>query len=127
MKSHDPLSVARDYHDAWTSDDYARADSLLAEQLIVEVPINDYPTKQSFAQALAGFGSLVRDVKLLSVMSAGNEAMLLYDLDADGLGPMRVVEHFTIDDGKITRLRQIHDTTAVRAAGLTTPPHTAAP
>jgi hypothetical protein len=31
---------------------------------------------------------------------------------------MRVVEHFTVHDGKITRLRQVHDTAGVRAAGL---------
>jgi ketosteroid isomerase-like protein len=118
MRSDDALAVAREYHDAWTAKDYVRASSLLAEQLAVEVPINDYPTKQSFAQALAGFGSLVRRVELLSAMGANNEAMLLYDLDADGLGTMRVVEHFTVHDGKITRLRQIHDTAGVRAAGL---------
>ncbi len=44
--------------------------------------------------------------------------MLLYDLEAQRLGRLRVAEHFTVDCGKITRIRQIHDTTAVRAAGL---------
>jgi hypothetical protein len=29
-----------------------------------------------------------------------------------------VAEHFTVTAGKIARLRQIHDTAAVRAAGL---------
>ena len=29
-----------------------------------------------------------------------------------------IAEHFTIDRGQITRIRQIHDTAAVRAAGL---------
>lgn len=39
-------------------------------------------------------------------------------LDVRGVGKMRVAEHFTVRAGKITRLRQIHDTAAVRAAGL---------
>jgi uncharacterized protein YndB with AHSA1/START domain len=94
---------------------------LLADQLAVEVPINEYPTKASFAQALAGFGPMVRHVELLSAIGADGEAMLLYDLDAEGLGEMRIAEHFTVQDGKITRLRQIHDTTAVREAELATP------
>jgi hypothetical protein len=47
-------------------------------------------------------------------MAEGDEAMQLYDLDVDGLGTMRVVEHFTVGDGVITRLRQIHDTAALR-------------
>jgi hypothetical protein len=29
-----------------------------------------------------------------------------------------VAEHLTVDDGKITRIRQIHDTAALRAAGF---------
>lgn len=122
MSAHDALSVAREYHDAWTTNDYERASSLLAEQLAVEVPINDYPTKASFAEALAGFGSMVRHVELLSAMGTNGEAMLLYDLDADGLGEMRVAEHFTVQHGRIARLRQIHDTAAVRAAGLASAP-----
>jgi uncharacterized protein YndB with AHSA1/START domain len=44
--------------------------------------------------------------------------MILYDMDVQGLGTMRVVEHFTVSDGKIVRLRQIHDTAALRAAGV---------
>jgi hypothetical protein len=34
------------------------------------------------------------------------------------LGDLRVAEHFTIADGMIVKLRQIHDTAPVRAAGL---------
>ena len=51
-------------------------------------------------------------------MSDGAEAMLLYDLQAGPIGTMRVAEHFTVRDGKISRIRQVHDTAAVRAAGL---------
>ncbi|MGH2869941.1 MAG: hypothetical protein ACRDNK_20530 [Solirubrobacteraceae bacterium] len=47
-----------------------------------------------------------------------HKAMLLYDMQVEQLGQLRVVEHFTIADGKIIRLRQIHDTAPVRAAGL---------
>jgi ketosteroid isomerase-like protein len=118
MRPDDAVTVARRYHDAWTTGDYPRASALLADHLIVEVPINRYPTKDSFADALAGFGSLVRHVELLAATGAGNEAMLLYDIEADRLGAMRVAEHFTVNDAKITRLRQIHDTAVVRAAGL---------
>jgi hypothetical protein len=55
---------------------------------------------------------------LLAAMSEANEAMLLYDLKADPVGTLRVAEHFTVADGKIIRIRQVHDTAAVRAAGL---------
>ncbi|MBA3807430.1 MAG: hypothetical protein H0X28_03405 [Solirubrobacterales bacterium] len=44
--------------------------------------------------------------------------MLLYDMDVDGLGEMRVAEHFTVAGDQITRIRQIHDTALLRAAGF---------
>ena len=104
--------------DAWTTKDFASAAALLADNLVVEVPINSYPTSESFAAALTGFGSTVSKVDLLAAMSDGNQAMLLYDLYAEGLGSLRVAERFTVDAGKITRIRQVHDTAVVRAAGL---------
>ena len=114
----DTAAIVRAYHDAWTGKDFARAAALLAETLAVEVPVNNYPTAGSFAAALENFGSMVTRVALLAAMSSGNEAMLLYDLDAGLIGTLRVAEHFTVGDGKITRIRQVHDTAAVRAAGL---------
>lgn len=118
MSSHEALSVARRYHQGWSSRNYEQSIDLLAPTVKVEVPINDYPTAESFAQALRGFGEIVMRVELLSEMGHDNEAMLLYDMQADGLGQLRVAEHFTVADGKIVKLRQIHDTAPVRAAGL---------
>jgi hypothetical protein len=116
VTSAQPLSVARRYHEGWTSKNYEHAIALLAPTLKVEVPINDYPTAESFAHALRSFGDLVTSVDLLSEMSDGDEAMLLYDMQVEQLGTLRVVEHFSVADGKITRLRQIHDTAPIRAA-----------
>jgi len=121
MRTNETAAITRAYHDAWTTKDFAGAAGLLADTLVVEVPVNHYPTAGSFAAALTSFGSVVTKVDLLAAMSAGNEAMLLYDLDAEGLGTLRMAEHFTVDDGKIIRIRQVHDTAAVRAAGLAGP------
>jgi uncharacterized protein len=115
----DALAVARAYHEAWTSGRFGQAADLLASELEVEVPINDYPTAESFAAALEAFGSMVEQVDMLSEMSAGNEAMLLYDMEVQGLGKLRIAEHFTVVDGKIASIRQIHDTAALRTAGFT--------
>jgi hypothetical protein len=106
------------YHAGWTSKRFDEAIKLLAPDLKVEVPINAYPTRESFADALASFGGMVERVGLLAEFANGSEAMLLYDMEVKGLGRMRVAEHFTVNAGKITRLRQIHDTAAVRAAGF---------
>jgi uncharacterized protein YndB with AHSA1/START domain/ketosteroid isomerase-like protein len=117
-------NVVDAYHRAWTTRDFDRAVSLLSPSLHVEVPINSYPTRESFAEALVRFGSQVASVEVLSEIDAGDEAMILYDMEVEGLGTMRIVEHFTVSDGKIVRLRQIHDTAAIRAAA--SPPSDAA-
>ena len=110
--------LVRRYHDAWSSRRFDEAVDLLADDLQVEVPVNDYPTRASFVQALTEFGGMVERVELLSELAGGEEAMLLYDLFVRGIGSMRIAEHFTVRDGRIWRLRQIHDTVAIRAAGL---------
>jgi ketosteroid isomerase-like protein len=111
-------AVIRSYYDAWTSKEFDLAASLLAPDLTVEVPVNDYPDTRSFAAALESFGSMTTKTELLAAMSAGKEGMLLYDMDVQGLGTLRVAEHFTVENGKITGIRQIHDTAALRAAGF---------
>jgi hypothetical protein len=95
------LAIARAYHDGWTAGNFATAIGLLSDQLEIEVPIDDYPTTDSFATALVGFGRQVKSVEVLSEMADDNQAMLLCDIDVMGLGTMRVVEHFTVADGKI--------------------------
>ena len=112
------LSIAREYHNAWTSRDFARAARLLAADLTIEVPINSYPTKDSFVQALTAFGGMVERTEMLAEFTSGNEALLLYDMHVGPLGVIRIAEHFTANQGSITRIRQIHDTAPMRAAQL---------
>ena len=112
----DTRRVVDAYHQAWTTRRFDEAIALLAPELQVEVPINEYPTVESFAAALTSFGSRAQSVDVLSAMDAGDQVMILYDMDVRGLGTMRIVEHFTVAEGKITRIRHIHDTAALRHA-----------
>jgi SnoaL-like protein len=113
-----PLSVAREYHQAWTTRQFDQAGALLAENILVEVPVNSYADRAQFMSAVSTFGSMATDVRLLAEFGTPTDALLLYDIDVAGLGPMRVAEHFTVTEGRVTRLRQVHDTAALRAAGF---------
>lgn len=117
-RGRDTRNIIRRYHDAWSTRRFDDAIALLADDLRVEVPVNDYPTRASFAQALVAFGGMVERVELIAELADDEEAMLLYDLTVTDLGRLRVAEHFTVRNGRIMRLRQIHDTVAIRAAGL---------
>jgi ketosteroid isomerase-like protein len=112
------LDVVRRYHRAWTSKQFGQAGRCLAPDLETQVPLNTYESTEQFLEALAGFGRLVSKVELLAELGDGNEAMLLYDMDVEAIGTMRVAEHFTVADGRITRIRHVHDTAQLRAAGL---------
>jgi ketosteroid isomerase-like protein len=121
MNSPEAAAVVRAYYDAWSSKNFTGAAALLDDALRVEGPINEYSTARSFVPALTDFVSAVSAVKVVAAMSDRDEAMMLYDLDVERLGPLRVVEHYTVAEGKITRICQILDTAAVRAAGMAHP------
>jgi hypothetical protein len=110
------LDVVRRYHASWVGRDFATAAALPARDLRVEVPINDYPTRESFVEALTAFGGRATRVDLLDEFVHDTTPMVLYDMQVEGLGTFRVAEHFTVQDGLICRLRQIHDTYPIRVA-----------
>lgn len=111
------LRVVRRYHRAWTSKNFEEAGRCLADDLEADVPINTYESKEQFLAALTGFGGFVTKVELLAELGGDDEAMQLYDIDVEPIGTMRVAEHFTVADGRITRITHVHDTAKLRAAG----------
>jgi hypothetical protein len=110
------LGVARAYHRAWTGKDFDAAARLLAPELETDVPLNTYPTKESFVAALTGFGLIVDRTDLVAAVGQGDEAILIYDMATEPYGTIRIAEHFTVAAGRIAAIRHVHDTAALRAA-----------
>src|SRR5262249_33382464 len=109
------LDVVRAYHQAWSSGRYDEAGQRLSDKLEIEVPINSYPTKASFLEAVKRTKEMTSKLELLAELADEGQALLLYDMSLP-FGTMRVAEHFTVSGGRITKIRQIHDTAAIRAA-----------
>jgi len=112
------LTVARAYHRAWSGGDFDEASGYLAEGLETDVPINTYRSKAEWLQAVQGTGQATSSVRLLAEFGTRDEALLLYDMRLDPIGDLRVAEHFMVADGRIVKIRQVHDTAALRAAGF---------
>lgn len=110
------LAVARAYHDAWQRRDYQAAWQFLSDGLTVEVPINSYDSKAAFAEAARRTREMTAAVKPLAAFGHEGEAVLIYDLTLP-IGELRIAEYFGVSDGRITQIRHIHDTAALRAAG----------
>ena len=112
------LALVRAYHRAWTSQDFDEAGRYLSDDLRTDVPINTYGSKAEWIQAVRGTRQAVTSIEVLAEFSNDGEALLLYDLEIKPIGDIRVAEHFSVADGRITMIRHVHDTAALRAAGF---------
>ncbi len=117
----DALAVARAYHQAWRDSEFDVADALLAEDLEIDVPINHYATKHEFLAATRLTREMTTAVLTDAEFGNAGQALLIYDMTLP-FGDIRIAEQFAVNDGRITGIRHIHDTAAVRAAGLERPP-----
>lgn len=110
------LTVVRRYHEAWWSRDFPAAAELLDENLITEMPINKYEGKTDFFRATEFTRGMASGIKSIAGLGDTHKAVLIYDMTLP-IGDLRVVEYFTVEDGRITELWHIHDTAALRGAG----------
>lgn len=115
--SGDALTIARAYHDAWWGGDFDAAGNLLAGDVAIEVPINAYNGKADFLDAVRSTRTMATNLDLFTALGDEHDAVLVYDMTLP-IGDLRVAEHFVVDGGRIVRIRQIHDTAALRAAGF---------
>jgi hypothetical protein len=116
MKNPDALTVVRAYHRAWSGGNFEAAGRLLADGLEVDVPINTCRSKADFLEAVRRTRQMTSSIDMLAEFGGDREALLLYDMTLP-FGPLRVAEHFAVSGGRITRIRHVHDTAALRAAG----------
>jgi hypothetical protein len=122
MTHEETLDLARSYHRAWTTTkDFTAAAELLADDLKTDLPVNTYADKGEFVEAIRGFGSLASSVRILSACASADEAVMIYDLAMGPIGTLRIAEQLTVAEGKITFIRQVHDTATMRAAGFAPP------
>jgi hypothetical protein len=121
MNRSDPAEVVRTFFDAWTSKEFAAAWPLLDDSIVVESPLAKYEDSATFKSALTGLASQVSAVKLLAALRDRDEAMMLYDLQIEGLGELRVFELSTVAEGKIKHVQQVYDSVEVRKAGMDDP------
>lgn len=112
------LIVVTNYFNAWSNKNFDEAASYLSDSIVIETPINHYPTKESFMQAVQFTAMGVSSINQLASFGKDSDAMLLYDMVLNPLGTIRVAEYFKVTDGKIVQISQIHDTYELRKAGF---------
>jgi len=107
--------IVRAYYESWTTGDMARARSYLADDLDFQGPIDTFGSADQFIPALSGFAGMLARAELLQELYSADEAALLYDCEtASPAGTIRTAEFFSLQGGKIARIRLVFDATELR-------------
>jgi hypothetical protein len=111
----DTRQLIETYHQAWTSGDIGKARGCLADDLDFQGSLQTFQKADDFAPALAQFQGMLRGVTLLQSVFGESGAALLYDCDtASPAGIIRTAEFFSVQNGKINRIRLVFDATELR-------------
>ncbi len=105
------LAVATAFLDAWTRQDFETAGRYLAADLVFDGPIAHYRSAQEFLAGSRPFATRLKPGwSAVAVFGDDRQALLLYDLHLVSGDTMRVADHYTVSDGKITAEQILWDT-----------------
>lgn len=113
-----PLQIVLEYFKAWNNKEFDRASDYLSAEISFEMPLNSYTSKEAFMEAVKFTGNAVLYVQLLAEFGNENDALLLYDMELNPVGKLRIAEYFKVSNNKITLICHVHDTTELRKAGF---------
>lgn len=117
-KAFSPLAIALQYYEAWTNKNFDKAADCLSDNVVFETPVNSYASKEEFMKAVAFTAGSVSKTNLLAQFGNENEALLLYDMELNPLGNLRIAEYFKVENNKVIMIRHVHDTFELRKVGF---------
>lgn len=110
------LTTARAYYDAWTSYDFDRAMTFLAEDLLAHTPAGRLAGAEAFRAFMEPFTQSVTRTELIAAFGDERTALLMYDTATHPVPSAPGAECLTVVDGRITELRIIFDNAPFSAA-----------
>jgi hypothetical protein len=118
MTEHDgaALDTALAYHRAWTSGDFNRAMTHVAEGVICFAPSGRHEGSEAFRAFMAPFANMLTRSELLAAYGDDSTAALVYDTDTVLVSGAPAAELITVVDGRIARLLIIFDSAPFAAA-----------
>lgn len=108
MKTTNASDVVAAFNDALGDRDFARARSLLADNLRFEGPIDKFDKADDYVASITRLYGIVKGVEHQATVADGDEVALFYLLDTP-VAKAPVAEWYTVRGGKITRLRAYFD------------------
>jgi hypothetical protein len=115
------LDTALAYHRAWTSHDFDRAMTYIAEDIICQAPSGRLEGTAAFREFMGPFAQILTRSSLIAAFGDDEKAVVMYDTDTVPVQDAPGAECVTVRGGKITHMRIVFDRLpfeeARRAAG----------
>ncbi|WBQ02663.1 nuclear transport factor 2 family protein [Kribbella sp. CA-293567] len=104
-----PLDVVLAYHQAWTTQDFDRAMTYLAADLVCHAPAGRLEGAEAFRAFMEPFSRILISSRIIGAFGDETAAMLIYDTSTHPVADAPGAEFHTVRDGKIAELRIIFD------------------
>ena len=102
--------IVKRYFEARTSGDAATARSLLRDDLSFRGPFDTFDNADDYTRAIQGFAQIVERDDRRTLLSEGDEAVLVYDLvTKTPAGTAPVAEWYRVRDGRIAAIQAFFD------------------
>lgn len=101
--------VAEDFFDAWTSEDYERARTLVHDDVSFAGPIDSFADADSYLGSLQQLGHIVTGADKRKVFVDGDDVCVIYDLKTAPVPSTPTCEWYRVRDGKVASVVVIFD------------------
>ena len=103
------LEAALAYHRAWTSHDFGRAMTYIADDIVCQAPAGTLRGAEAFRGFMEPFTKILTASKLIAAFGDDDKAVVMYDTDTVPVRDAPGAECVTVAGGKITHMRIIFD------------------
>jgi ketosteroid isomerase-like protein len=103
------LATALAYFQAWTSHDFDRAMTYIADGIVCQAPAGRLEGAAAFRAFMEPFTQIVTRSALIAAFGDDEKAVVMYDTDTVPVQEAPGAECVTVKDGKITHMRIIFD------------------
>jgi hypothetical protein len=110
------LDVALAYHEAWTSKDFERAMTYVAEDIVCDAPAGRIEGAEAYRAFMGPFVQILKRADLIAAFGDDRTAIVVYDTETVPVHSAPGAECVTVEDGRIVYSRFIFDRAPFDAA-----------
>jgi len=110
------LDVALAYHEAWTSKDFERAMTYVAEDMVCDAPAGRIEGAEAYRAFMGPFVQILKRADLIAAFGDDRTAIVVYDTETVPVHSAPGAECVTVEDGRIVYSRFIFDRAPFDAA-----------